>query len=326
MVFRLQAKQLFLTWPKCTLSKDEALAILQSKLQLDQYIIASELHKDGTQHLHAYIKGSDKYQITNPNKLDLGPFHGNYQTCRSPAAVKAYCKEEEDYITNIPNFQPIAPAIRVLQAENYEDAMHVIKNSSLARDYIRDSAKYEESIARLHPTPTLIQLRYRFKTMQKVVRWKRTKYALWLRGPSGLGKTEFAKSLFSNPLFVTHRDKLKLLNKTHDGIIFDDMSFMHWPRESQIHIIDVQNNRDIDVKHGMVTIPAGMPRIFTSNTVIFMYDPAIQRRLKLVKIIEDVRLLDEDPDPDNDISDVSSTHSDTPLEIDFCNLMIKENI
>lgn len=102
-------------------------------------------------------------------------------------------------------------------------------------------------------------------------------------GPAGTGKTEFAKAHFEAPLLVSHIDTLKMFSPdVHDGIVFDDMIFLHWPRESQIHIVDVENNRAINVKHDVVSIPAGTRRIFTTNVdegrIVKHADAALDRR------------------------------------------------
>lgn len=102
------------------------------------------------------------------------------------------------------------------------------------------------------------------------------------KGPSGLGKTEFAKAHFENPLIVSHVDDLKLLSTgDYDGIIFDDFSVTHWPRTAAIHLVDLTECRSINVKYGTAEIPAGTPRIFTCNEWPFPDDPhgAIRRRV-----------------------------------------------
>lgn len=112
-------------------------------------------------------------------------------------------------------------------------------------------------------------------------------YVQILVGPSGIGKTQFAKTLFPNPLLIRHVDKLKLYNDNyHGGIIFDDMQFTHWPESSQIHICDVTDDSDINVKHSIVTIPAGTKRVMTCNDdriPVNLMDPAIRRRCQVWK-------------------------------------------
>lgn len=112
-------------------------------------------------------------------------------------------------------------------------------------------------------------------------RWNR---CLWLKGPSGIGKTQFACSFFSRPLFVRHIDQLRKFNAAdHGGIIFDDMNFLHWPRESQITLLDCDMPTAVHVRYTIVEIPAFTKRIFTSNVDIFdMTQRAISRRVHRV--------------------------------------------
>lgn len=64
--FRLNAKKLFLTYPKCSITKEEALEQLKAKLKhISKILVAHELHKDGTDHLHVYINLDKKCNIIN---------------------------------------------------------------------------------------------------------------------------------------------------------------------------------------------------------------------------------------------------------------------
>jgi len=113
--------------------------------------------------------------------------------------------------------------------------------------------------------------------------------SILLTGPPNIGKTEFAKAHFRSPLFVTHRDNLGEFDPDqHDGIIFDDMDFAHWPRSAQIHITDVDNPRSIDIKYGTATIPAGTRKIFTANhaSIFDLNDTAISSRLEHLTVDE----------------------------------------
>jgi len=104
---------------------------------------------------------------------------------------------------------------------------------------------------------------------------------LW--GESGKGKTTLARCLIPKALVCSHLDDLKLLNEqAHDGIIFDDMSFSHLPRESQIHLVDNEIGRSIHCRYGNAYIPSYFKKIFTTNlpySSIFLMDPAIARRV-----------------------------------------------
>lgn len=107
-------------------------------------------------------------------------------------------------------------------------------------------------------------------------------------GPSGLGKTQFVLSHFKNPLVITHMDGLRSLSPDHDAIVFDDMSFSHYPPEAVIHLLDIELPRDIHIRYGVATIPANTVKIFTHNSFNPFYkieipseqQEAIERRFK----------------------------------------------
>lgn len=64
--FRLNAKRLFLTYPKCPIAKENAMEQLKTKFKtISKILVAHELHKDGTDHLHVYISLTKKCNIIN---------------------------------------------------------------------------------------------------------------------------------------------------------------------------------------------------------------------------------------------------------------------
>lgn len=120
-----------------------------------------------------------------------------------------------------------------------------------------------------------------------------SKKAIYLHGPSRCGKTSFALDHFRYPLLVRHIDDLKKLDSMTDGIVFDDMSFLHWPTTACIHLLDYENASTINVKHGTVTIPAMMPRFITYNAEFELCFPkgineeqtiAIRSRVKTIHV------------------------------------------
>lgn len=56
-----------------------------------EYLIAEEKHKDGSPHLHVYIKLPWKKHIRRPTFFDIKGHHGRYETVRSANKVIGYC-------------------------------------------------------------------------------------------------------------------------------------------------------------------------------------------------------------------------------------------
>lgn len=301
MAFRLQGKNLWLTYPQCPLAPGEVLDLLTDILSaegISKYIIASESHQDGSLHIHCWVGLKKKLRTRLPTFLDLpddaGDYHGNYQICRSNIAVKKYCEKEGDFITNIKDTPGWPSVIELAKAGDVESAMDLVSTFD-PRSIALNGDKLRQNLTSLAPIDLPIH-NYKFQDVPDIDCWPRHHFSLWLYGPSHTGKTEFAKTLFKNPLLVSHMDGLKELRPgIHDGIIFDDCSFTHWPRSSVIHVLDLHNPRDINVKYGKVCIPAGFPRVFTSNNYIWpCQDPAIFNRISFFHIKEDIRIITEE--------------------------------
>lgn len=106
--FEINAAQLFLTYPKCPLLKEDVVHQLTRKFNVIHYLVASELHQDGTFHIHAYLKldSHKPHRWKSPLFADLiGPdqkiYHGNYQGARSVNAVLGYVKKDGDYLSDL---------------------------------------------------------------------------------------------------------------------------------------------------------------------------------------------------------------------------------
>nr|QJI53677.1 MAG: replication-associated protein [Cressdnaviricota sp.] len=89
--------------------------------------------------------------------------------------------------------------------------------------------------------------------------------SIFMHGDSGLGKTAYALSHFENPVFITHLDDAKKITDETDGAVFDDMSFTHWPRTTNIHLLDVEHECSLPTRYATTKLRRGLPRIFTSN-------------------------------------------------------------
>lgn len=177
----------------------------------------------------------------------------------------------------------------VLDAPSVRAGMDILK-SKRSRDYCLYGEQIERNVKRhkVVPTTGLYNIDDFLKSALSLDK------PTLLCGSSNTGKTQFALAHFVNPLMVSHPDRLKLLSPDHDGIVFDDMSFKHWPVEAVIHLLDSECDREIHIRYGTVTIPAGTKKIFTHNTSNPFYNPettdveqiaAIERRYETVNIL-----------------------------------------
>lgn len=92
---------------------------------------------------------------------------------------------------------------------------------------------------------------------------------VFLSGPTGIGKTQWALSQFSCPLLVSIMEDLKQFSpELHDGIVFDDTCLSTLPPHMLIHLTDWDLPRTINVKYGSITIPAHTRKIITSNQTL----------------------------------------------------------
>lgn len=106
---RLQAKNIFLTYPRCWEQPDWLIDFLLEKLESRNplYIcVSEELHEDGTPHLHAFISLDKKLDTTNERYFDLdtnGPdglpciYHPNIQKSLKPKENLTYVKKDGNF-------------------------------------------------------------------------------------------------------------------------------------------------------------------------------------------------------------------------------------
>lgn len=98
--FRMNAKNIGLTWPRCDIPKERALEFLRGLAgdNLDYVIVCREQHEDEGYHLHAFLKTIRPIQTRNPRFFDLDNNHGNYETVRGMKEWINYVKKNGDWI------------------------------------------------------------------------------------------------------------------------------------------------------------------------------------------------------------------------------------
>ncbi|ADO40515.1 replicase [Cotton leaf curl Alabad virus] len=105
--FCINAKNIFLTFPKCPIPKEQMLDILSNiSCPSDKLFIrvAQEKHQDGSLHIHALIQFKGKAKFRNPRHFDVThphtstQFHPNFQGAKSSSDVKTYMEKDGDIL------------------------------------------------------------------------------------------------------------------------------------------------------------------------------------------------------------------------------------
>lgn len=308
---RLQGRIWFLTYSQTEYSKQETLNDIIDKLStklidLKEWVICQETHKDGGHHIHCLLKLNKQLelysnQVNNWWNINNRSADQKVIKCNNKKEIIDkinYCLKEDNspiisegfiklnsYKNNI---EAIKKSIELAKEGKINEALNIqIDNNP--RDYILYGNNIQSNLEKLNNKNdyTMYDIQS-FNIPEKIQNWLNNysnHYVLWIKGPTGIGKTSLAMSLFDKPLLIRHKEGLKKL-KDHDVLVFDDMNFNNGIREEAIHLTDMKQPSEINVKHGSITIPKGMKRIFCSNVDIWPtdYSGALRRRVYTVKL------------------------------------------
>lgn len=101
MPFRLQSKNLFLTYPQCDEDPQaliDALLVTLETRNPTYIVVCRETHEDGNLHLHALVCLTNKLDTNNSAYLDFNGYHGNYQGAKSVPASYKYVIKDGDIV------------------------------------------------------------------------------------------------------------------------------------------------------------------------------------------------------------------------------------
>jgi hypothetical protein len=299
--FQLNTKNVFLTYPKCNLPISDILASLYAKPHVVYVCVSSEVHADGEPHRHALVQFSQPLRTRNERMFDINGFHPNIQGARSPKATLQYVKKEGDFLERGTFVEAKAKGgeKEVVCAEEIKSTAQEMTYGDFLCWASEHNVHYAEKIwnafakkdiSTLEDSddydPKFLDPAFLAMMKEELNNGICKEKTLILKGASGIGKTVVAKKIIDKPaLFVSHVDQLKLFRVGyHKGIIFDDISFNHTPRENQIAITDYDNARAIHCRHTVATIPAGIMKIFTCNEApLNLMDEAIARRVNVIE-------------------------------------------
>jgi len=95
------------------------------------------------------------------------------------------------------------------------------------------------------------------------------------------------------------------------------MSFLHLPRETQIHLVDYEQRSSIHARYANAELPAGLPRIFTTNApsggVVATDDAAIRRRVNVMHASASF-ITGEDIEPEDKTSEIGNEAGWDPVQ------------
>lgn len=255
------------------------------KHQIKQWSFVHELGKhDGEEgepyeHTHIYVRLDKKLETENQRYFDINGIHPHIKAVLSrqqERQVLAYHQKAPIHLEQDP---PFITGDQLIESAAEKDALDWI-NEQLEMGgnmgQISGMLKYQELAKKRKREMENPLHTYTEFTRPLVENFK----CLYVWGPTNLGKTQWCKMHFKNYLLVRHMDDLKKFDD-HDGIVFDDMSFKHLPREANIHITDWEDDASIHCRNTCGFIPRHTRKIFTSNhpfEEIFHDDEAVRRR------------------------------------------------
>lgn len=322
----LRAKHQFYTYPRCPITKECFLDQIDERFDIEYYFVCEEFHKDPEDsgddekaeavvntHLHGYF-AYFKREYCLYSKLHLEDddgtvYKGNYQKCRSASAVVKYCGKDGSYLTNMEQEDVDRLFLEELRRKGWGDVAKAAIKGELKEAFelalavgpkdviLRGPGLMKGNLAALSDKKAEKRNPdWKFRTPPLVASWDRSKYSLVLVGEGGLGKTEFACSLFENPLVITDFEALRKIGDKYDGLVFDDVNMAVRSPETSLHVAGVQDQPTVNVKYGSVELPRGLPRVFVHNYWPFQ-NPVpgqLKRRLHVVFVRKDLRVMNQE--------------------------------
>ncbi|ACY05955.1 AC1 [Tomato leaf deformation virus] len=301
--FKINAKNYFLTYPHCNLTKEEALSQLQN-LETPtnkKYIkIARELHEDGQHHLHVLLQFQGKFQCKNNRFFDLvSPtrsthFHPNVQGAKSSTDVNAYVDKDGDTL-EWGEFQVDGRSARggsqtandaaaeALNSGSKEAALQIIREK-LPEKYLFQFHNLNCNLDKIfskapEPWSPPFPLSSFTNVPEEMQEWADDYFgrgaaarperpiSIIIEGCSRTGKTMWARALGPHNYLSGHLDfNSKVYSNGADYNVIDDVSPQYLKMKHWKELIGAQKDWQSNCKYGKpIQIKGGIPSIVLCN-------------------------------------------------------------
>uniref|UniRef100_E7BM49 Replication-associated protein n=1 Tax=Tomato yellow leaf curl virus-[Shiraz:Iran] TaxID=761711 RepID=E7BM49_9GEMI len=299
-LFKIYAKNYFLTYPNCSLSKEEALSQLKN-LETPtnkKYIkVCREFHENGEPHLHVLIQFEGKYQCKNQRFFDLSSpnrsahFHPNIQAAKSSTDVKTYVEKDGDFI-DFGVFQIDGRSARggqqsandayaeALNSGSKSEALNILKEKA-PKDYILQFHNLSSNLDRIFSPPLEVYvspfLSSSFNQVpDELEEWVAENVvssaarpwrpiSIVIEGDSRTGKTMWARSLGPHNYLCGHLDLSPKVYSNEAWYNVIDEVDPHYLKHFK-EFVGAQRDWQSNTRDGKpIQIKGGIPTIFLGN-------------------------------------------------------------
>ncbi|AFM77725.1 replication associated protein Rep [French bean leaf curl virus] len=298
--FQINAKNYFITYPKCSLSKEEALSQLknlETPTNKKFIKICRELHENGEPHLHVLIQFEGKYKCQNQRFFDLvsptrsAHFHPNIQGAKSSSDVKSYIDKDGDTL-EWGDFQIDGRSARggqqtandayaaALNAGSKSEALKILRELA-PKDYVLQFHNLNANLDRIFEPPMEVYIspfssssfdrvpeeleEWACENVVDAAARPLRPVSIVVEGDSRTGKTMWARSLGPHNYLCGHLDlSPKVYNNEAWYNVIDDVD-PHYLKHFK-EFMGAQRDWQSNTKYGKpVQIKGGIPTIFLCN-------------------------------------------------------------
>ncbi|AEC03075.1 replication associated protein [Sida golden yellow vein virus-Malvastrum [CU:Camaguey 177:09]] len=301
--FKINAKNYFITYPDCSLNKEEALSqLLNLSTPVNKKFIkiCRELHQNGKPHLHVLMQFEGKYACKNNRFFDLvsptrsAHFHPNIQGAKSSSDVKSYiakdgdtlewgefqidgrsarggCQSANDSYAKALNADSVDSAMAVLKEEQPKD--FVLQNHNIRSNLERIFAKAPEPWTPPFPLSSFTAVPDEMQAWvdgyfgtDPAARPERP-VSIIVEGDSRTGKTMWARALGPHNYLSGHLDfNSRVFSNQVEYNVIDDVAPHYLKLKHWKELLGAQKDWQSNCKYGKpVQIKGGIPSIVLCN-------------------------------------------------------------